>query len=142
MCGVDFNFVPALETLTTRAARSAASPNALSTSEARTAGRYGSAYQQEGRSVSYMPCLTIFFSGSKTPQAVRTRNAPCTVPHTKRPPPDVTAGVPRMARKRVRLVAEYVSNGFPVPRTTSGPPFTYRGHRGTPQRLSGAKNPS
>ena len=131
MCGVEiFNFVPALETLITRAARSAASPNALSTSEARTAGRYGTAYQQEARSVSYMSCLTILPSGSKTPQAVRTRNAPCCVPHTKRRPPDVSAEVPRMASERNRLVAGYVGTGFRVRRDTSGPPFTYCGRRG------------
>ena len=129
---MDFNFVVTLETLTTRAARSAASPNALSTSEARTAGRYGAAYQQEARSVFYMSCLTIFLSGSETPQAVRTRNAPWCVPHTKRRPPDVSAEVPRMASERNRLVAGFVGNGFPVRPDTSGPPFTYRGRRGVP----------
>ena len=133
MGGGDFNFVPTLETLTTQDARSAAGPNALSTSEARTAGRYGAAYQQEARSVSYMSCQTIFLSGSRTPQAVRTRNAPCCVPHTKRRPPDVSAEVPRMASERDRLVAGYVGNGFRVRRDTSGPPFTYCGRCGVPQ---------
>ena len=133
MCGVDFNFVVTLETSTTRAARSAASPNALSTSEARTAGRYGAADQQEARFVPCMACLTILLSGARTSQAVCTRNAPCCVPHTKWRPPDVSAEVPRMARKRVRLVAGYVGNEFPVRPDTSAPPFTYCGRRGVPQ---------
>ena len=130
-----FNFVVTLETLTTRAARSAASPNALSTSEARTAGRYGAAYQQDARYVSHMSCPTIFFSGSRTSQAVCTRNAPCCVPHTKRRPPDVSAEVPRTASERNRLVAGYVGNGFSVRPDTSGPPFTYCGRQCVPQRL-------